>query len=512
MHNYSTDIQPVSVPGVPFVPMTRRPAATTSHERVLVVSIDGLAPRVITPTTMPNLCGLALAGASCFEARTVEPPITVPAHASMFHGVEPAVHHLVDNTWRRPDGPSRSFLAVARATGRSTASVLCWLPLDELIEPDAADHRVTFDRGYDPHDDDVVTERVVDLLRSERPDVTLAYLVACDLAGHASGWGSPEYVAAATRTDELLGALVAAAGPDTAIVVTTDHGGVGRSHGEPLPDTMATFVTVRSARVAPCSMWPGASILDVAPTVADLAGVAPDAAWVGRSLVGAERPIVDHLLDLTASMADHSYGERVDMLSHALQAAACARRDGGSDELVLAALLHDIGHVLADATGAVTEWGAPDHAEVGARHLQAWFGPGVIEPVRGHVEAKRYLVATDPSYLAVLSPASVATLHQQGGACTPDEAAAFGAREHAAAAVALRRCDDAGKQTGLDVLPLAAYRALIDELLMPGASPDRDVATAVHEFAVRRRRRRGRRRSPAGRGRRRGRRRPGRGG
>ena len=161
-------------------------------------------------------------------------------------------------------------------------------------------------------------------------------------------------------------------------------------------------------------------------------------------------------------MADHSYGERVDMLSHALQAAACARRDGASDELVLAALLHDVGHVLAGATGAVTEWGAPDHAEVGARHLQAWLPPGVVEPVRGHVEAKRYLVATDPSYLAVLSPASVATLHQQGGACTPDEAAAFEAREHAAAAVALRRWDDAGKQAGLDVLPLAAYRSLIE--------------------------------------------------
>ena len=152
-HNYSTDIRPISFPEVPFVPMTR-PAADAHHERVLVVSIDGLAPRVVTPTTMPNLCDLALAGASCFEARTVEPPITVPAHASMFHGVEPAVHHLVDNTRRRPDGPSRSFLAVARAAGRSTASVLCWLPLDELIEPDAADHRVALDSGYDPHDDD----------------------------------------------------------------------------------------------------------------------------------------------------------------------------------------------------------------------------------------------------------------------------------------------------------------------------------------------------------------------
>ena len=71
--------------------------------------------------------------------------------------------------------------------------------------------------------------------------------------------------------------------------------------------------------------------------------------------------------------------------------------------------------------------------------------PSVVEPVRWHVEAKRYLVATDPVYLDVLSEASIATLHQQGGACTPDEAAAFEAREYAAAAVAFRRWDDAGK-------------------------------------------------------------------
>ena len=67
-------------------------------ERVLLISIDGLAPRFITPATMPNLCALARSGASCFTARTVVPPLTVPAHASMFRGVEPAIHGLVDNT------------------------------------------------------------------------------------------------------------------------------------------------------------------------------------------------------------------------------------------------------------------------------------------------------------------------------------------------------------------------------------------------------------------------------
>lgn len=426
-------------------------------ERVLVVSIDGLAPRAISRRTMPRLCALARRGAACFAARTVEPPVTVPAHASMLRGVAPTVHGLVDNARLPAADRTRSFLDVARAAGRSTASVICWLPLDDLVEPDAATHRVTTEGGYDPLDDDRAIADAIALQRGPAPDVTFVYLVACDLAGHAHGWDSAEYAAAVARTDVLVGTLLDAIHDDVAVVVTTDHGGTGRGHGDPVPDTMTTFVAARSARLPAGSLWTEASILDVAPTVADLVGVAPDPSWTGRSLLGAEVPIGDHLMALLASMADHTYGERVDMLSHSLQAAACARRDGADDELVLAALLHDIGHLLGDAG----RWGLPDHAEVGARALRPWLPEAVVEPIRLHVAAKRYLVATDPDYASLLSEASVATLAQQGGPFSPDEVAEFEANPHAAAAVALRRWDDAGKTVGLDVRPLAELRALL---------------------------------------------------
>ncbi len=433
-------------------------------ERVLVVSIDGLAPRVITPATMPNLCDLARSGGSCFTARTVVPPITVPAHASMFRGIAPEVHGLVDNTPIPPHGDAPSFLAAARAAGRTTASVLCWLPLDQLIEPKAARYRVTLDSGYDPYDDDVVTAETIDLLQRYQPDVTLTYLVSTDLAGHAHGWGSDEYLADAARIDVLLGQLVDAAGPDSAIVVTTDHGGVDRNHFEPLAGTLETFVVVRSSRIAPGSMWTSASILDIAPTVADLAGVAAAPEWAGSSLIGSARSIVDHLLGLVETMAEHSYGERVDMLQHSLQTAACASAAGGSDSLVLAALLHDVGHVLGDAG----EWGLPDHAEVGARYLQQWLPPEVVETIRLHVAAKRYLVATDPGYLDQLSQASVESLRQQGGAFNVADAKAFALQPHADHAIAVRRHDDDGKVTGLDVRPVERYRPLLEAAIAGG--------------------------------------------
>ena len=103
------------------------------------------------------------------------------------------------STTRRslPARDAPSFLAAARAAGRSTASVICWPPMDQLIEAHASQYRVSLDCGYDPHDDDVVTGETIDLLRRYRPDVTLTYLVSTDLAGHAAGWGSDDYLAAA---------------------------------------------------------------------------------------------------------------------------------------------------------------------------------------------------------------------------------------------------------------------------------------------------------------------------
>jgi len=432
-----------------------------SDDRLLVISVDGLAPRAITPSTMPNLCSLARAGGACFTARTIVPSITVPAHASMFRGVPAETHRLVDNTPLPPEDGAASFLAAARTAGRSTASVMCWLPLDGLIEADAADHRVAFAAGYDPADDVTVTGHVRRLIDEHRPDVTLAYLVATDLAGHSHGWDSAEYIEAVRLIDTRLGELIEIAGPDAGVVVTTDHGGLGRHHGEPVIETLETFIVVRSSAVAPGSVWATASILDIAPTVADLAGASPDPLWVGRSLIGRQRPIVDHLLELVGSMAEHSYGEGVDMLQHSLQAAARAA-GAGDDQLVLAALLHDVGHVLGEAG----EWGLPEHATSGARYLQQWLPPAVVEPIRLHVDAKRFLVATEPDYAAELSTPSAETLRQQGGAFDAEQAARFAASPYATAAIALRRCDDGGKLTGARAVPaLDTYRPLVERLL-----------------------------------------------
>lgn len=159
-------------------------------------------------------------------------------------------------------------------------------------------------------------------------------------------------------------------------------------------------------------------------------------------------------------------GEPVTQAAHMLQAAALAERDGAPGALVAAALLHDVGHFTGTVTGRDLMRGTDNrHSEQGADWLAQWFGPEVTEPVRLHVDAKRYLCATEPGYLDQLSPASVYTLGVQGGPMAGEELAAFEGRPHAADACRVRRWDGAAKDPAAGYPPLRHFVPLLRDLL-----------------------------------------------
>jgi gamma-butyrobetaine dioxygenase len=171
----------------------------------------------------------------------------------------------------------------------------------------------------------------------------------------------------------------------------------------------------------------------------------------------------------SAGLADY-LGEDVSQAQHMLQTAALAERNGAPPELVVAALLHDVGHFTGALTGHDLMAGSDNrHSEVGAEWLARWFGPAVTEPVRLHVAAKRYLCATDPAYADRLSEASTYTLGVQGGPMSPDEARSFAAEPYATEAVRLRRWDDGAKDAGADVPAYDHYAPVVARLARPSA-------------------------------------------
>lgn len=157
----------------------------------------------------------------------------------------------------------------------------------------------------------------------------------------------------------------------------------------------------------------------------------------------------------------------INQRQHALQAASLADGEQAGAALVTAALLHDIGHMVHDLGHDPASQGIDDrHEELGHDWLVRWFGPAVTEPVRLHVAAKRYLCATDPSYFGKLSRDSVLSLSLQGGPMSADEVARFEALPHHAAAVRLRRWDEAAKVKGLQTPGFDHFAPAVAECLI----------------------------------------------
>jgi len=176
---------------------------------------------------------------------------------------------------------------------------------------------------------------------------------------------------------------------------------------------------------------------------------------VARSLIG-----------LYETKGGSHYDEVVTQTSHALQSGQLAMDAGAPPATILAAFLHDVGHLLLDEHDEQGDFLGRDlhHEDVGARFLANWFDADVTEPIRLHVPAKRYLCAVDPAYHDGLSAASVRSLGVQGGSMSETEVEEFESLAGYEAAVDLRRWDDLAKVPGAPVPSLDSMATLIESV------------------------------------------------
>ncbi len=167
-------------------------------------------------------------------------------------------------------------------------------------------------------------------------------------------------------------------------------------------------------------------------------------------------PSAEDILLLFQKHGHIVYGEVMSVLSHSVQAGEHARAQGLDEELILSAFLHDIGHLVPLEQAAnyerMGEFGMEAHDKWGEQYLvAAGFSPRLVAVVRNHVDAKRYLCATDQQYYDQLSEASKETLQYQGGPFSEEEAAQFAAGTYFKESIQLRRIDELAKEEGFVV-------------------------------------------------------------
>ena len=181
---------------------------------------------------------------------------------------------------------------------------------------------------------------------------------------------------------------------------------------------------------------------------------------------------VDEILELYETRGARQYGsEAVSQTEHGLQCAMLAAEGGASAELIAAAFLHDFGHLIAELPHVLDRETDDVHQYLAIPFLRGTFSDAVLDPIRLHVDAKRYLCKIERGYWEALSPASRHSLELQGGSFDAIAADRFLARPFAWDAIRLRRWDDGAKIAGRVTPSLRDFESVLRSVARPSAVP-----------------------------------------
>jgi predicted AlkP superfamily pyrophosphatase or phosphodiesterase len=219
------------------VAQTTQPARPTAADRVIIITIDGCRPDLLLRADTPHIHAMLKEASFTFWARTTAIALTLPSHTSLLTGVPPGHHGILwngDLSFSKPVYPrSPTIFELAHKAGYSTALVSGKSKFSFLAKPGTVDWLSLPDKPTDS-DDDVAVE-ALKILREHKPNVMFIHFPDDDNVGHAIGWGTPEQLAALSKADKHIGDILAAVdelglADRTAVLLTADHGGAGRTH------------------------------------------------------------------------------------------------------------------------------------------------------------------------------------------------------------------------------------------------------------------------------------------
>ena len=267
-------------------------------KHVILFVVDGLRPDGLQEADTPHIDGLIAGGAATWQAQSVTPSITLPCHASLFLAVPPSRHGVVSNVWAAPQPPVPGLLEVVHQAGPpaqgGTAVFYTWEPLRDLSRPGTLDFAYYHRLGDPAGDGDLEIGAVAAATIVEhRPALAFVYLGAADEVGHRHGWMSEAYLRAVHKADRAIGLVVEylrASGclADTVILVLADHGGHAFDHAAGSAEDVTIPWIISGPGVRRGHRITGAvNIIDTAPTIAHLLGLAAPAEWSGQVLAEA---------------------------------------------------------------------------------------------------------------------------------------------------------------------------------------------------------------------------------
>ena len=253
--------------------------------KTLLILVDGMRPDALANCKAAQK--VMANSVYTLNAQTVMPSVTLPCHMSLFFSMMPEHHGTKSNTYTPPQKLLLSLFDILAIEKKSVASFYSWGQLRDLCYPASLDYELLINGsryGYDQANNRL-TDAAIGYIKERDPELTFLYLGYPDEAGHAHGWMGKEYMESLENSWENISRIIEAIPKDYAVIITADHGGHDHTHGTELPEDMTIPLIFAGAERDLIGNLDDVNIIDIAPTIATLAGLAPNSDWEGKSLL-----------------------------------------------------------------------------------------------------------------------------------------------------------------------------------------------------------------------------------
>ena len=255
------------------------------ENKVILISIDGMRPDGLLDCGNPCLAELMKKCTYTYSGSSVFPPVTFPAHYSMTHSVAPDRHGILTNTYVPPVNPVTGIFEKIRDAGGISAMFYGWEPLRDICQPRALKFSTFVNAYMKESSDTVLTDAAIKQIEEEKPDFVFLYMVETDeKGGHDNGWMSDEYKRRISIAIGNAARVIEKFGDEYSVIIMADHGGHERRHGTELPEDMTIPFFFYGKDFEGGKTVEGVSLLDIAPTIAKIMGIEPEAEWEGTAI------------------------------------------------------------------------------------------------------------------------------------------------------------------------------------------------------------------------------------
>ena len=254
--------------------------------KVLLISIDGMRPDGLLQCGNPYVSELEKICAYTYSGSSVFPSVTLPCHFSMTHSVPPTRHGILTNTYVPQVRPVKGIFERIKEEKGKAAIFYGWEELRDIALPGTCKYATYVNALAVENGDNILADECEKIIDTYKPDFAFLYMVETDeKGGHGNGWMSEAYKACIANAINNVKRMIEKYGNEYRVIIMADHGGHDRMHGTEMPEDMTVPFFFYGPEFTPGEIKKPVSLLEIAPTIAALLGIAPDEDWEGYSLV-----------------------------------------------------------------------------------------------------------------------------------------------------------------------------------------------------------------------------------